>query len=101
MTSDAPAGGPTDPVRLTVWVQGLVQGVGFRWWTRSRALELGLVGSARNLDDGRVAVVAEGDRAACAALLEALGSGGAPGRVDQVVSRWDAARGDLRGFHEG
>jgi acylphosphatase len=101
VTSDAPAGGPTDPVRLTVWVQGLVQGVGFRWWTRSRALELGLVGSARNLDDGRVAVVAEGDRAACAALLEALGGGGAPGRVDQVVSRWDAARGDLRGFHEG
>ena len=101
MTNDTPAGDPTDPVRLTVWVQGLVQGVGFRWWTRSRALELGLVGSARNLDDGRVAVVAEGDRAACAALLEALGSGGAPGRVDQVVARWDAAGGDLRGFHEG
>ena len=90
-----------DPVRLTVWVQGMVQGVGFRWWTRSRALELGLVGSARNLDDGRVAVVAEGDRAACQALLDALGGGGAPGRVDQVVSRWDDARGDLRSFREG
>jgi len=90
-----------DPVRLTAWVQGMVQGVGFRWWTRSRALELGLVGSARNLDDGRVAVVAEGDRAACQALLDALGGGGAPGRVDQVVSRWDDARGDLRSFREG
>jgi acylphosphatase len=89
------------PVRLTAWVQGMVQGVGFRWWTRSKALELGLAGSARNLDDGRVAVVAEGDRSACEALLEALGGGGAPGRVDQVVSRWDDARGDLRGFREG
>jgi acylphosphatase len=78
----------------------MVQGVGFRWWTRSKALELGLVGSARNLHDGRVAVVAEGDRAACQALLDALGSE-APGRVDQVVSRWDEARGDLRSFHAG
>ena len=96
MTSDT-----NDAVRLTAWVQGMVQGVGFRWWTRSRALELGLVGSARNLDDGRVAVVAEGDRAACQALLDALNGGGAPGRVDQVVARWDDARGDLRSFREG
>ena len=32
----------SDDVRLTAWVHGYVQGVGFRWWTRSRALELGL-----------------------------------------------------------
>ena len=37
----------SDVIRAHVWVQGHVQGVGFRWWTRSRALELGLVGSAR------------------------------------------------------
>ena len=29
---------------MTAWVHGYVQGVGFRWWTRSRALELGLTG---------------------------------------------------------
>jgi acylphosphatase len=90
-----------DPVRLTAWVQGFVQGVGFRWWTRSKARELGLVGTVRNLDDGRVAVVAEGDRSTCQALLDALGGPDAPGRVEQVVSRWDAARGDLREFREG
>ena len=94
-------GGGEGPARLTAWVAGDVQGVGFRWWTRSRALELGLVGSARNLDDGRVAVVAEGDRAACRALLDALDGPDAPGRVAGVVSRWDAARGDLVGFREG
>jgi acylphosphatase len=88
-------------VRLTVWVEGFVQGVGFRWWTRSKALELGLVGSARNLTDGRVAVVAEGDRAACEALLAALRGGHAPGAVRQVVEQWTTAKGDLRGFHEG
>jgi acylphosphatase len=89
------------PVRLTAWVEGFVQGVGFRWWTRSRALELGLVGSARNLTDGRVAVVAEGDRAACEALLAALRGGRAPGAVRQVVEQWTDAKGDLRGFIEG
>src|SRR6185437_455819 len=67
-----PTGSGTDPVRLTAWVRGRVQGVGFRWWVRSRALELGLVGSASNLDDGRVEVVAEGPRAACERLLELL-----------------------------
>ncbi|NMH98869.1 acylphosphatase [Pseudonocardia acidicola] len=87
-------------VRLTAWVHGKVQGVGFRWWTRSRALEIGLVGQARNLPDGRVAVVAEGDRAACERLLEALRSGHTPGRVDQVVEQWTRARGGFSGFVE-
>ncbi|HOV02726.1 MAG TPA: acylphosphatase, partial [Dermatophilaceae bacterium] len=45
--------------RVTVFVRGHVQGVGFRWWARARALELGLVGYARNLDDGRVEVLAQ------------------------------------------
>jgi len=94
-------------VRMTAWVRGHVQGVGFRWWTRSRARELGLLGWARNLDDGRVEVVAEGPREACEALLEALsGPGGAsggparPGRVAGVTSRWSDPRGDLDGFRE-
>ena len=51
-----------EPARLTVWVAGRVQGVGFRWWARARALELNLVGSAENLEDGRVKVIAEGWR---------------------------------------
>ena len=45
---------------MTMFVRGAVQGVGFRWWTRARALELGLVGHARNTADGRVEVVAQG-----------------------------------------
>ncbi|MDX6739103.1 acylphosphatase [Actinocorallia sp. A-T 12471] len=87
-------------VRLTAWVRGKVQGVGFRWWTRARALELGLVGSAGNLRDGRVEVVAEGDKAACERLLELLRSGDTPGRVDGVTERWDVARGNVEGFVE-
>ena len=91
------AGGP---VRLTAWVHGRVQGVGFRWWVRSRALELGLVGSAANLADGRVEVVAEGPRDACQALLAALNGPNTPGRVRTVVDRWGQSRGGMAGFVE-
>ncbi|GAC55112.1 acylphosphatase [Gordonia amicalis] len=89
-----------DPVRLSAFVHGHVQGVGFRWWTRSRALELGLVGYASNQADGRVHVVAEGPRDKVQALLDALRSGETPGRVDLVVDSLDPARGDLVGFLE-
>lgn len=86
---------------MTAWVHGRVQGVGFRWWTRSRALELGLVGSASNLPDGRVEVVAEGSKGACEQLLTRLrATDDTPGIVDTVVARWSAARGGLRGFVE-
>jgi len=90
----------TETARLTVWVHGYVQGVGFRWWARSKALELGLVGSASNLADGRVEVVAEGPREHCERLLTELNSGASPGRVDRVTKRWSTARGDLEGFVE-
>ncbi|MGX7824893.1 acylphosphatase [Actinokineospora sp. 24-640] len=91
---------PTDHTRLTAFVRGQVQGVGFRWWTRARALELGLVGWARNARDGRVEVVAEGPREACERLLAALTSGQTPGTVAGVVEQWSAAKGDLSGFPE-
>jgi acylphosphatase len=87
-------------VRLTAWVEGRVQGVGFRWWVRSRALELGLVGQAENLADGRVKVVAEGALAACEQLLAMLQGGETPGRVRRVTSRWAPASGGLAGFAE-
>jgi acylphosphatase len=77
-----------------------VQGVGFRWWTRRQALELGLSGYAGNLEDGRVEVVAEGPRADIARLLDALRSGNAPGWVDTVVERWSEPKGNHTGFVE-
>ncbi len=89
-----------EQTRLTAWVRGHVQGVGFRWWVRSKALELGLSGSASNLADGRVEVVAEGSREACDRLLSQLRGGGTPGMVSGVAERWSEPRGDLHGFVE-
>lgn len=87
-------------VRLTAWVHGRVQGVGFRWWTRSQALAEGLDGWAKNLMDGRVEVVAEGARPACDRLLEVLRSGRTPGSVRSVQEQWSIARGVPLGFTE-
>ncbi|AZA11707.1 acylphosphatase [Corynebacterium gerontici] len=85
--------------RLTAWVHGHVQGVGFRWWTYSQAKALGLHGSATNLSDGRVCVVVEGEREQCEAMLQALSQPDRtrPGSVDTVIERWSEAKG-VRGF---
>jgi len=91
---------PDGQARLTAWVEGRVQGVGFRWWARSRALELGLAGWAENLEDGRVRVIAEGAEASCSELLSLLEGPDTPGRVVAVTYRWDAAHGGLTGFAE-
>jgi acylphosphatase len=84
--------------RLDAWVSGRVQGVGFRYWTRDLARRLGLRGSATNLPDGRVAIVAEGDRGACEALLRALAGDAAPGHVTGVQQRWGVPGGEPPAF---
>ncbi len=97
---EVPGGEDDAPARLTVWIAGHVQGVGLRWWIRERALEFGLVGSAQNLEDGRVKVIAEGPAARCRDLLALLSGPGMPGRVTGVTQRWDDPRGGLTGFAE-
>ncbi|MFB7665674.1 acylphosphatase [Kitasatospora sp. NPDC056138] len=78
----------TRPVRATIWVRGKVQEVGFRWWTRARAMEIGLTGYTSNLGDGRVQVVAEGSHADCERLLALLRGPDTPGRVVGVTEIW-------------
>lgn len=89
---------------MTVFIRGRVQGVGFRWWTRARALELGLVGYARNMPDGRVEVVAQGETAAVDRLVTLLreepSSADRPGQVSAVVTQRAEARPGLVGFGE-
>lgn len=65
-------------------VTGRVQGVGFRWWTRSLATRLGVTGTVRNMPDGAVVVHARGTEAQLASLHVELGRGPFGSRVTSV-----------------
>ncbi|HKC26922.1 MAG TPA: acylphosphatase [Jatrophihabitans sp.] len=84
--------------RLTAVVSGEVQGVGFRYWVRQEAQSLGLAGSAANLPDGTVEVIAEGPRDACEDLLDALRSSATPGSVHDVAISWSDGGGESGSF---
>jgi acylphosphatase len=66
-------------------ISGRVQGVGYRWFARRAAEVHGVAGTARNLPNGTVEVVAVADPAALAAFLEALERGPSGGHVERVV----------------
>ncbi len=87
-------------VRLHVVVSGMVQGVGFRDWVRRTARPLELAGSAVNLPDGRVEVIAEGAREACEQLLARLG-GWTPGEVSDLEVSWPEPQSEPAGFRTG
>jgi len=64
-------------------VSGRVQGVGFRFFTEDQARLEGLHGYVRNLADGRVEIVAEGERDAVERFERAVRRGPAGARVDR------------------
>ena len=72
------------PAARRYLVRGRVQGVGFRYFALESARDVGLVGFARNLPDGRVEVLAQGEPAALAQLEERLLRGPALARVDEL-----------------
>lgn len=71
--------------RRSYTVTGRVQGVGFRSWTRRKALRLDLRGWVRNEPDGTVRLCAEGTSEALSALESALRKGPMFSRVDDIV----------------
>ena len=87
-----------EAVRLDARVFGMVQGVGFRYWTMGTAEELGLSGEVKNLDDGSVSVVAEGPEPQVRKLLDWLNSDRTPGRVERVDDSLSQASGSFSGF---
>ena len=85
--------------RLAARVIGRVQGVGFRWWARRQAEELGLAGWVMYADDERsVELVAEGDPDALSELERRLYQGPPGAHVQEVEVRHLAASGEYDGF---
>ena len=84
--------------RLEATVHGHVQGVGFRYFVRRRANQLGVVGWTSNEHDGTVRVVAEGSAAALDELTRHLHAGPPGALVERVEVNRMPSVGDLRGF---
>lgn len=69
---------------VRVRIEGLVQGVGFRYWTRKTAIDLGLDGWVRNRRDGGVEAVLAGSPSVVETMIARLRRGPRSSRVDRV-----------------
>lgn len=95
--ASASAGAHHGTKRITAIVAGRVQGVGYRAFTRSQAVDLGIAGHVENLPDGRVEVVAEGHVEDLELLLVRLRTGPAHAEVRTIDVEWGEP-GGARGF---
>jgi acylphosphatase len=87
-----------DNIRVHLIIRGLVQGVGFRWWTVQWAERLGLNGWARNKWDGSVETEVEGDRSAVEEYLKQMKVGPRGARVADVKVEFKPYQGNYKGF---
>ena len=71
-------------VRRAIYFSGRVQGVGFRFFVSRCAANIGVGGSVRNLPDGRVKVIAEGESSLMSHFEKVMFKGPPKARVDDV-----------------
>ncbi len=84
--------------RAHVYVSGMVQGVFFRSETQDAASRQGVTGWVRNLRDGRVEAVFEGEKDKVAKLIEFCRRGPRGARVTNVEVSWEDYKGEFRDF---
>ena len=88
----------TDLASVQIVVYGRVQGVFFRDFVARRATELGLAGYVRNLPDGSLEVLTEGERKQLEKLISYLKVGPSAARVEKVATSWSEYTGSYSGF---
>ena len=81
-----------------ILVSGYVQAVGYRFYTKRYADQLGLTGSVQNLTDGNVRVVASGAEEDLARFIERLREGPRAAIVKDVKVTWQKGEKTLREF---
>lgn len=85
-------------IRAHALISGRVQGVFFRMETRQAAAAHAVKGWVRNLPDGRVEAVFEGDKESVDGVLKWCGHGPPHARVDRVDVEWQDYSGEFEGF---
>jgi acylphosphatase len=81
------------PVKASLRIRGVVQGVNFRYFTRRTALEHHLTGWVRNLPDGDVEAVFEGKESDVRKVIDWCHEGPSGARVDEILIDWEDYRG--------
>ena len=81
-------------------IAGEVQGVGYRWFVQKTAQALKLSGWVRNLPDGAVEIVAEGDKNILTAFLDTLKDGHSSAIVTDMKTDWREAGNSFNGGFE-
>ena len=89
---------PTEKVKVRVRIEGIVQGVFYRYSTQQKAQELGVNGWVCNLRDGSVECLLEGDRMSVEALIQWCHNGPSGAHVEKVTTQWEEYRGDIKDF---
>ena len=74
-------------ITIIGFVEGSVQGVGFRYFVKNNANQLNVVGYVKNLPDTRVEFVLQGDQAAITSLLQIINRGPSNSSVKSVESQ--------------
>lgn len=85
--------------RARIYISGRVQGVLFRDFTQRWASSFRLAGWVKNLSDGRVEVLVEGERDKIDQLISKLRQGPQMARVDNIDIDWEEYKGEYSGFH--
>jgi acylphosphatase len=88
-----------DNQELHAFVEGWVQGVGYRYFVVNTALALGLRGYVRNLSDGSVEILVQGARPKLERLLTLLQRGPTAAEVHEIRTHWGQPTEHLSGFH--
>jgi acylphosphatase len=85
-------------VRAHVVISGRVQGVFFRSNTKREAVKLGLTGFVRNLDDGSVEAVFEGEKSEVEKIIEFCKKGPSGSEVSSVDVQWEKFKAEFTEF---
>lgn len=88
----------SEVVGVHVLIEGRVQGVGFRFFTKEHAQKLGLTGWVRNTFDGNVEAYAEGLKEDLEIWLTHLQRGPRSAYVTNIRKEWSIAQGKFRNF---